>query len=118
MWGKTWIQAKTQAECYDYLFEAAVKMRQLGIDASQPPAPLIANGATNGHSAPVAKKRKTGQVGGEEACQNAAVLLLLLLGAVRPQLAATTRASTAAGACCSASTNLLPLHDLWRSLWH
>lgn len=47
MWGKDWIQAKTQAECYDYLFEAAVKMAQLGIDASvAPPPPLItANGA-------------------------------------------------------------------------
>jgi hypothetical protein len=45
VWGKDWIQAKTQAECYDYLFEAAVKMAQLGINAAQPPAPLIANGA-------------------------------------------------------------------------
>jgi ribulose-5-phosphate 4-epimerase/fuculose-1-phosphate aldolase len=67
VWGKTWIQAKTQAECYDYLFEAAVRMRQLGIDASQPPAPLIADGgAANGHAAngtPAAKKQKTGQVG-------------------------------------------------------
>ena len=27
-----------QAECYDYLFEAAVRMRGLGIDASLPPA--------------------------------------------------------------------------------
>ena len=25
-------QAKTQAECYDYLFEAAVRERQLGLD--------------------------------------------------------------------------------------
>jgi methylthioribulose-1-phosphate dehydratase len=32
VWGKDWIQAKTQAECYDYLFEAAVRMKQLGID--------------------------------------------------------------------------------------
>jgi methylthioribulose 1-phosphate dehydratase / enolase-phosphatase E1 len=46
VWGNTWIQAKTQAECYDYLFDAAVRMRQLGIDASRPPAPLLAaNGA-------------------------------------------------------------------------
>lgn len=47
VWGKDWIQAKTQAECYDYLFEAAVKMAQLGINASvAPPPPLItANGA-------------------------------------------------------------------------
>ncbi|KAH8090880.1 cytoplasm protein [Filobasidium floriforme] len=30
-WGKTWEQAKTQAECADYLFEMAVKMIQAGI---------------------------------------------------------------------------------------
>lgn len=48
VWGKTWIQAKTQAECYDYLFAAAVKMAHLGLDASRPPAPLIANGAAAG----------------------------------------------------------------------
>ena len=51
MWGKDWIQAKTQAECYDYLFEAAVKMAQLGIDASVPPPPplVTANGAAAVH---------------------------------------------------------------------
>lgn len=32
IWGKDWVQAKTQAECYDYLFEAAVKLKQLGLD--------------------------------------------------------------------------------------
>jgi len=32
VWGKTWMQAKTQAECYDYLFDTAVRMRQMGID--------------------------------------------------------------------------------------
>ncbi|OGR52578.1 MAG: methylthioribulose-1-phosphate dehydratase [Elusimicrobia bacterium RIFCSPLOWO2_02_FULL_39_32] len=32
VWGKDWIQAKTQAECYDYLFEAAIKLKHLGID--------------------------------------------------------------------------------------
>jgi methylthioribulose 1-phosphate dehydratase/enolase-phosphatase E1 len=41
VWGKDWIAAKTQAECYHYLFEAAVKMAQLGIDASKAPAPLL-----------------------------------------------------------------------------
>lgn len=35
VWGKDWAQAKTQAECYDYLFEAAVKLKQLGIDPRQ-----------------------------------------------------------------------------------
>lgn len=32
VWGKNWAEAKTQAECYHYLFEAAVRMRQLGLD--------------------------------------------------------------------------------------
>jgi methylthioribulose-1-phosphate dehydratase len=32
IWGKDWIQAKTQAESYDFLFEAAVRMKQLGLD--------------------------------------------------------------------------------------
>ena len=38
VWGRDWVQAKTHAECYDYLFEAAVKMKQLGFDPSLPPA--------------------------------------------------------------------------------
>lgn len=33
VWGKDWAQAKTQAECYHYLFEAAVRMAELGLDA-------------------------------------------------------------------------------------
>lgn len=31
VWGRDWVHAKTQAECYDYLFRAAVEMRRLGI---------------------------------------------------------------------------------------
>ena len=31
VWGRDWKQAKTQAECYDYLFEVASRMKQLGI---------------------------------------------------------------------------------------
>lgn len=42
VWGEDWVQAKTHAECYDYLFEAAVRMRQLGIDPSAAPAPSLA----------------------------------------------------------------------------
>jgi methylthioribulose-1-phosphate dehydratase len=38
IWGDTWEHAKTQAECYDYLFEAAIKMKQLGLDPTQKPA--------------------------------------------------------------------------------
>lgn len=32
IWGRDWAHAKTQAECYDYLFAAAVRLRELGID--------------------------------------------------------------------------------------
>ena len=55
VWGKDWIQAKTQAECYDYLFEAALRMHALGIDAARPPAPLP---VSNGHhdAGPVASQ--------------------------------------------------------------
>jgi len=35
IWGSDWIAAKTQAECYDYLFRAAVEMRRLGIPTVQ-----------------------------------------------------------------------------------
>ena len=35
VWGADWIRAKTQAECYDYLFRAAVEMRRLGIPTVQ-----------------------------------------------------------------------------------
>lgn len=31
VWGRDWVQAKTHAECYDYLFRAAVEMRRAGI---------------------------------------------------------------------------------------
>ena len=31
VWGANWAQAKTQAECYDYLFRAAVEANRLGI---------------------------------------------------------------------------------------
>jgi methylthioribulose-1-phosphate dehydratase len=32
VWGRDWAEAKTQAECYDYLFQAAVRMRELGLN--------------------------------------------------------------------------------------
>jgi methylthioribulose-1-phosphate dehydratase len=45
VWGRTWVEAKTQAECYDYLFEAAVRMRQLGLDPSARPDAISAESA-------------------------------------------------------------------------
>ncbi|KAJ3671883.1 hypothetical protein LUZ60_007962 [Juncus effusus] len=36
VWGDSWINAKTQAECYHYLFDAAIKLNQLNIDWSSP----------------------------------------------------------------------------------
>jgi methylthioribulose-1-phosphate dehydratase len=42
VWGRDWVQAKTQAECYDYLFRAAAEMQRHGLptkgvtDASLP----------------------------------------------------------------------------------
>ncbi|CAH1449933.1 unnamed protein product [Lactuca virosa] len=44
VWGDSWISAKTQSECYHYLFEAAIKLHQLGLDWSTPshgPKPLL-----------------------------------------------------------------------------
>lgn len=37
VWGESWVQAKTHAECYDYLFEVAVRMKQLGINPQEKP---------------------------------------------------------------------------------
>ncbi|KAK8706211.1 hypothetical protein V6N13_049786 [Hibiscus sabdariffa] len=36
VWGDSWISAKTQAECYHYLLDAAIKLHQLGFDWSTP----------------------------------------------------------------------------------
>lgn len=35
VWGRDWVSAKTQAECYDYLFGAAVRLHQLGLSPGQ-----------------------------------------------------------------------------------
>ena len=56
IWGKDWIQAKTQAECYDYLFDAAVRMRQLGVDPAAVPATRSASGSGDrGREIPASK---------------------------------------------------------------
>eukprot|EP00899_Mesostigma_viride_P015897 jgi/Mesvir1/24308/Mv10996-RA.1 len=41
IWGDNWAQAKTQSECYHFLFEAAVALRRMGIDPSQSGHPHV-----------------------------------------------------------------------------
>ncbi|CAI8593140.1 unnamed protein product [Vicia faba] len=36
VWGDSWISAKTQSETYHYLFDAAIKLHQMGLDWSTP----------------------------------------------------------------------------------
>jgi methylthioribulose-1-phosphate dehydratase len=54
IWGRDWVHAKTQAECYHYLFEAAVRMRQLGLDASVGEPHVRALEADKGYAAAIA----------------------------------------------------------------
>ncbi|CAH8361832.1 unnamed protein product [Eruca vesicaria subsp. sativa] len=49
IWGDSWIHAKTQAECYHYLFDAAIKLHQLGLDAATPEHGPI-HGAIHSHN--------------------------------------------------------------------
>ncbi|XP_046384235.1 methylthioribulose-1-phosphate dehydratase [Ischnura elegans] len=37
VWGDTWQQAKTMAECYDYLFDLAVQLKSHGLDPCSRP---------------------------------------------------------------------------------
>lgn len=37
VWGDSWQQAKTMTECYDYLLDIAVQMKQCGLDPSATP---------------------------------------------------------------------------------
>ncbi|XP_060694387.1 methylthioribulose-1-phosphate dehydratase [Hemiscyllium ocellatum] len=37
VWGETWQNAKTMCECYDYLFDIAIQMKQCGLDPSRQP---------------------------------------------------------------------------------
>jgi len=37
VWGSDWKKAKTMCECYDYLFQIALKMKKLGLDPAQKP---------------------------------------------------------------------------------
>lgn len=48
VWGRDWVHAKTQAESYDYLFEAALRMHALGVAPARAPGPPP---LANGHAA-------------------------------------------------------------------
>jgi methylthioribulose-1-phosphate dehydratase len=37
VWGSSWKQAKTQCECYDYLFDIAVQMKAHGLNPAEDP---------------------------------------------------------------------------------
>ncbi|XAR68008.1 Methylthioribulose 1-phosphate dehydratase [Bertholletia excelsa] len=64
IWGDSWISAKTQAECYHYLFDAAIKLHQLGLDWSSPSHSFVrnANGAC-GCLGTISKGLKAGSLG-------------------------------------------------------
>jgi len=44
VWGETWEEAKTMAECYDYLFDIAVQMKGFNLDPCQVPKLIKENG--------------------------------------------------------------------------
>ena len=37
VWGPTWQSAKSMCECYDYLCDIAVRMKEIGLDPTQVP---------------------------------------------------------------------------------
>lgn len=37
VWGESWEKAKTMTECYDYLFEMAIKMKNMNLDPAEIP---------------------------------------------------------------------------------
>ncbi|KOC66928.1 putative methylthioribulose-1-phosphate dehydratase, partial [Habropoda laboriosa] len=41
VWGDTWQQAKTMAECYDYLFDIALQMKLSGLDPAAIPEDYV-----------------------------------------------------------------------------
>lgn len=61
IWGRDWVHAKTQAECYHYLFETAVRMRQLGLDAGVGEPQARALEADKGYAAVVASASAGGK---------------------------------------------------------
>ena len=47
VWGNTWEEAKRHGECYHYLFDVVIQMRQLGLDYTRPPKTANANDVMN-----------------------------------------------------------------------
>lgn len=68
VWGDSWISAKTQAECYHYLFDAAIKLYQMGLDWTTPthgPIKSIQGVSRRGERAVSAKAGASGSNPGE-----------------------------------------------------
>lgn len=64
VWGDSWIHAKTQAECYHYLFDAAVQLTRMGLDPADPlhgplpgAPPAAAAGAVEARNGPPESKK-------------------------------------------------------------
>ncbi|KAI8997673.1 methylthioribulose-1-phosphate dehydratase [Pilobolus umbonatus] len=47
VWGESWEKAKTMTECFDYLFEMAIKMKAAGIDPAEQPKTNIITSTIN-----------------------------------------------------------------------
>ncbi|KAF7822700.1 putative bifunctional methylthioribulose-1-phosphate dehydratase/enolase-phosphatase E1 [Senna tora] len=61
VWGDSWINAKTQSECYHYLFDAALKLHQMGLDWSTPdhgPIQSVKSGQKIGRESDVSVKAR------------------------------------------------------------
>ncbi|XP_040986327.1 probable bifunctional methylthioribulose-1-phosphate dehydratase/enolase-phosphatase E1 isoform X2 [Juglans microcarpa x Juglans regia] len=77
IWGDSWISAKTQAECYHYLFDAAIKLHQLGLDWSTPnhgPILNVKGYLGNGASASIPVKAVADETHGIEPLRRCIVL--------------------------------------------
>lgn len=69
-WGDSWEQAKTQCESFDYLFDTALRMHQLGLSAAAKPT----TGTYREEEEPSSKRLKTTGFHGLAAVDNAADL--------------------------------------------
>ena len=58
VWGNTWQEAKIHAESYDYLFETALRLRQLGIDHTAKPTSSSYNPTPKAENEDTPKEKK------------------------------------------------------------